>query len=105
MRNNWLIYTIFLFAVLSSCAASLTSLRSSNMNKIELGMSKEQVSDILGKTYTIAEKYMEAKDEIEVISYRNFPHDDEFYLFKFKNDKLERWYRELQPKYDRPSDK
>ena len=52
------------------------------MNKIELGMSKKQVSDIPGKTYTIAEKYTEAKDEIEVISYRNFPQDDEFYLFK-----------------------
>jgi hypothetical protein len=33
------------------------------MNKIELGMSKKQVSDIPGKTYTIAEKYIEAKDE------------------------------------------
>ncbi len=74
------------------------------MNKIELGMSKKQVSDIPGKTYTIAEKYTEAKDEIEVISYRNFPQDDEFYLFKFKNDKFERWFRELQPKYDRSSD-
>ncbi len=62
-------------------------------------MSKEQVSGVLGKSYTIAEKYMEAKDTIEVISYRNFPYDNEMYLFKFKNNKLEKWYRELEVQY------
>ena len=68
------------------------------MEKIQLNMSKSQVSDILGSSYTITEKRVEATDTIEVISYRNFPYEEEFYLFRFKNNKLEKWYREFQIK-------
>lgn len=71
---------------------------SSNMNKLELGMSKEQVTEILGSDYTIAEKRLEDNNEIEVLSYRDFYKNDEFYLFVFKNKKLDKWYRELFPK-------
>lgn len=68
------------------------------MNKLELGMSKEQVTDILGSDYTIAEKRFEGSNEIEVLSYRDHYENDEFYLFVFKNKKLEKWYRELYSK-------
>ncbi len=67
------------------------------MEALELGMSKEQVTEILGNAYTIAEKRMEDGVPVEILSYRNFPHDDEFYLFVFKNNELEEWYRELLP--------
>lgn len=72
------------------------------MNKLELGMSKKQVTEILGTGYTIAEKRIENTIEVEIISYRDFYHDDEFYMFLFTNDKLEKWYRELLPKYETP---
>jgi hypothetical protein len=68
------------------------------MNKLELGMSKVQVTNILGSAYTIAEKRIEDNNKIEVLSYRDFYKDDEFYMFVFKNDKLEKWYRELLPR-------
>ncbi|WP_159431422.1 hypothetical protein [Wenyingzhuangia marina] len=55
-------------------------------------MSKEQVTDILGSDYTIAEKRFEGSNEIEVLSYRDHYENDEFYLFVFKNKKLEKWY-------------
>lgn len=68
------------------------------MNQLELGMSKEQVTQILGNEYTIAEKRLQDSNEIEVLSYRDSYNNDEFYLFLFKNQKLEKWYRELLPK-------
>jgi len=71
---------------------------SEKMNRLELGMSKEQVTQILGIGYTIAEKRIQDSNEIEVLSYRDFYKDDELYMFLFKNKKLEKWYRELLPK-------
>lgn len=71
---------------------------SRQMEKLALGMSKNEVTNILGLDYTIAEKRIEENNEITVLSYRNFYKQDEFYMFVFKNDKLEKWYRVLQPK-------
>jgi uncharacterized protein YcfL len=85
--------------LLSSCAAFQAAIMtSSKMNKLELGMSKEEVTKILGSDYTIAEKRMEENNKIEVLSYRSYYKDDEFYMFVFRNNKLEKWYRELLPK-------
>lgn len=99
MKIQTLLYSI-LFLILTSCsAANISRLRKSNMELLELGMSKVQVSNILGTAYTIAEKKIEAKDTIEVLSYRNFPYDDELYLFRFKNNQLESWHREFTPTF------
>lgn len=68
---------------------------STKMNALELGMSKEEVTQILGDDYTIAEKRLEGPIEIEVLSYRDHFENDEFYLFVFRNKKLDKWYREL----------
>jgi Tfp pilus assembly protein PilF len=94
------IFILFAFVlILSSCSAFQAAIMtSSKMNKLELGMSKEQVTKILGSDYTIAEKRIEDSNRIEVLSYRSYYKDDEFYMFVFKNDKLEKWYRELVPK-------
>ena len=89
------IITFYLF----SCSSAVR-MTSSNMNKLALGMSKNKVTNILGTGYTIAEKRIENGVEIEILSYRNFYEDDEFYMFLFANDQLERWYRELLPKYE-----
>ena len=70
------------------------------MNQLELGMSKEEVTKILGNEYTIAEKRMEAGNQVEILSYRNFPETDEFYQFVFVNNSLDNWYRELMPRYE-----
>lgn len=70
------------------------------MEKLELGMSKQQLTAILGRTYTIAEKRMEEGNLIEVLSYRNYPNDRELYLFVFANNELQEWYREIVPVYE-----
>ncbi len=96
-----LIYACLSLLLLTSCSPNFFStLRSSNMNKLELGMSKDQVTEVLGNSYTIAEKRVENGSVIEVLSYRNSPDDDEFYLFVLRNNKLEEWYRELLPQFE-----
>jgi hypothetical protein len=98
MKRSKIIISAFLL-LLSSCASfSVAFMTSSNMNHLELGMSKKQVTDILGSVYTIAEKRIEDNNKIEVLSYRDYYKNDEFYMFVLKNDKLEKWYRILQPK-------
>ena len=71
------------------------------MDQLALGMSKNEVTNILGTGYTIAEKRMENGVEIEVLSYRDFYEDDEFYMFLFEDNQLKKWYRELLPNYEK----
>ena len=98
-KFNVFILAAFIIVMLSSCASlSVAHMTSTNMNKLELGMSKEQITQILGNDYTIAEKRIEDDKKIEVLSYREFQNNDEFYMFLFKNDKLEKWYREFKEK-------
>lgn len=92
------IFTISALTLLLSSCISLSHLNSQEMNKIELGMTKDVVTNILGPNYTIAEKRMEDKTKIEILSYRDFYRSDEFYMFEFKNDKLEKWHQVLQSK-------
>lgn len=96
-----ILITVFLGAILSSCSPALLSQMSGNkMDKLELGMSKEQLTAILGRGYAISEKRMEEGNLIEVLSYRNYPQEREFYLFVFTNNELKEWYRELEPVYE-----
>ena len=98
-KSKIYILSAFIILILSSCATVSVAIRiSHNMNKLELGTSKEQVTKILGSDYTVAEKRIEDGKTIEVLSYRDFYNNDEFYMFVFKNDKLEEWYRKLLPR-------
>lgn len=99
MKTKNLLLYFFTVLFLTACS-SVARMTSSNMNKLELGMSKKEVTTILGTGYTIAEKRIENGIEIEILSYRDFYKDDEFYMFLFANNKLEKWYRELLPKYE-----
>ena len=97
-RSKFYILTAFVILAFSSCATfGVATLASCNMNQLELRMSKEQVTKILGGDYTIAEKRIEDNNKIEALSYRNYPNNEEFYMFVFKNEKLEKWYRKLLP--------
>ncbi|MBD3628596.1 hypothetical protein [Cyclobacterium sp.] len=105
MIKSQLFFAFLFLMVLSSCSPHLfASLRSNNMNQLELGMSRDQVTGILGNNYTIAEKRLEGGVPLEVLSYRNFPNDDEFYLFVFRGNELEKWYRELVPNFESRKD-
>lgn len=67
---------------------------SESMNKLKLGMSVNEVTNILGTNYKISENKIEEGKEMKTISYRNA---NEFYQFKFENGILKEWNRELVP--------
>ena len=91
---------LFIIVLITTACSSVVNMTSEKMNKLELGMSKQQVTEILGRNYTIAEKKIENGVQVEVLSYRDFYKDDEFYMFIFKNNTLERWHRELALKQE-----
>ncbi len=91
---------LFILVLITTGCSSLANMTSEKMNKLELGMSKQQITEILGNNYTIAEKKIENGVQVEVLSYRDFYKDDEFYMFIFKNNTLEKWYRELALKQE-----
>lgn len=96
---------LFILVLITTACSSLANMTSEKMNKLELGMSKQQVTEILGSNYTIAEKKIENGVQVEVLSYRDFYKDDEFYMFTFKNNTLEKWHRELALKQEVVKDK
>ena len=96
---------LFILVLITNGCSSLANMTSEKMNKLELGMSKQQVTEILGSNYTIAEKKIENGVQVEVLSYRDFYKDDEFYMFTFKNNTLEKWHRELALKQEVVKDK
>ena len=79
---------LFIIVLITTACSSVVNMTSEKMNKLELGMSKQQVTEILGSNYTIAEKKIENGVQVEVLSYRDFYKDDEFYMFIFKNNTL-----------------
>ena len=91
---------LFIIVLITTACSSVVNMTSEKMNKLELGMSKQQVTEILGRNYTIAEKKIENGVQVEVLSYRDFYKDDEFYMFTFKNNTLEKWHRELALKQE-----
>ena len=96
---------LFILVLITTACSSVVNMTSEKMNKLELGMSKQQVTEILGSNYTIAEKKIENGVQVEVLSYRDFYKDDEFYMFTFKNNTLEKWHRELALKQEVVKDK
>ena len=96
---------LFIIVLITTACSSVVNMTSEKMNKLELGMAKQQVTEILGSNYTIAEKKIENGVQVEVLSYRDFYKDDEFYMFTFKNNTLEKWHRELALKQEVVKDK
>lgn len=87
MRN--LITILFLVLLFSSCGASSTMINAdSNMRKVKIGMSKEQVIEIVGKHYEV----IAAAKGRETIGYR--PSVDEIYMLEFEGNKLIEWHKE-----------
>ncbi|MFN3997071.1 hypothetical protein [Algoriphagus sp.] len=96
-----ILLAVILGTILYSCSPAVFSHMNGNkMDKLELGMSKQQLTAVLGRGYTIAEKRIEEGNLIEVLSYRNYPQEREIYLFVFANNSLQEWYREIVPVYE-----
>ncbi|UXD70213.1 outer membrane protein assembly factor BamE [Sphingobacterium faecium] len=69
MKKNLITIIGLLAVILSSCSGvRIATMRQSKMEQLELGMSKSQVVNILGSSYSIAQKEINNTDTIEVIS-------------------------------------
>ena len=98
MKKITVLFLSVSILLISSCAPNLYVLMTpEKMEQLELGMTQQQVINILGNKFSISDKHTENNDEYTTLSYREIIHDDEFYLFEFKNDALIRWTRELLP--------
>lgn len=96
MKKISILIAAMMVFLLSSCNLNSYAVMSGEkMNKLELGMSKAQVTSILGTGYTISEKSIENGNNIEILSYNNVYNTKEYFYFVFKNDKLERWYSKI----------
>lgn len=58
-------------------------------------MNRNEVLEILGPDYTITRKEIVDQDTIEVVYYQGYVNDQR-YLFQFKNNKLDKWEKEIQ---------
>lgn len=95
---------ILISSLLYSCSPrTLGHMNVKSMDKVELGMSKLEVTKILGEKYRISGKMIENGIEVTQVSYRPLFDPDEVYYFTFEDDKLVKWEREIIPKYYRDS--
>ena len=85
--------------MLTSCVSNyITWSTNDNIKKIGLGMSKEQVIQILGKDYIVSSSSKdERNNQIEVLAYKSAAYEE--YRLKFVNAKLTEWNREFTNKY------
>ncbi|GAB3900396.1 hypothetical protein GCM10028825_51590 [Spirosoma agri] len=85
--------------LLTACTSNYINWHTNdNIRKIGLGMSKEQVIQVLGKNYMVSSSSKdERNNQIEVLAYKSDAHEE--YRLKFINDKLTEWNREFTNKY------
>ena len=100
MKNLKYIVAFFVLMSMFSCDVLYNPvLNSDKMDNLKLGMSKEEFTKLMGKTYRVSSSYLDEKgNEITTLSFRDvYSSTTDYYLFTFKNDKLEKWDREIIP--------
>ncbi|GAB3914597.1 hypothetical protein GCM10028803_60290 [Larkinella knui] len=99
-KNLVLIYC--LGWLLTACVSNhITWNANSAMKKVTIGMSKEQVIQLVGDDYMIASSSKDDKgNHLEVLAYKSDV--DEEYKLKFINSRLMGWSREHINKYPVP---
>ena len=85
--------------LLAACVSNhITWNANANIKKIALGMSREQVIQILGNDYLVTSS---AKDErgnpVEILAYKSAVYEE--YRLKFVDAQLAEWSREFTNKY------
>lgn len=84
---------------LTGCVSNgITWSANANIKKIALGMSKEQVIQVMGNDYLVSSS---SKDDdgnnIEILVYKSDSHEE--YRLNFVNNRLTEWNREFTNKY------
>ena len=90
---------IFVALAILICSFSLSSCGTmglgTKLKKIEIGMNKEEVTNILGTNYDVVAARETPDGALEVLRYVNFTVDGYIpYIVNFLNGRLVEWYRE-----------
>jgi len=94
MKNRPILYLLFITIIFTSCASYVNSFSASkNIKKLELGMTKEEVINIMGNPYKPVSINEDNGDRNEVIGYPDSD-DDWMYMIYFTNNRLKSWQRE-----------
>lgn len=90
----------FILVIFFSCSVQQAIMKTdSNMKKIQLGMSKEEVINTMGKQYRIAgADRLNDNSIMELITYEN-AYNEEYQLW-FKNEVLMKWNRIYKYNHD-----
>ncbi|SBW07077.1 hypothetical protein [uncultured Dysgonomonas sp.] len=92
MQKKLLIITL-LIVTLVSCGSMKDAMYSEkNVRKVELGMTKEKVISIMGKSYTSAGAIQTPEGSVEIIRWDSVD-DLEKYEFHFVDKILKEWHR------------
>ncbi len=87
MKN--IIYLLLLFCIMTSCSTYHSMIRAdANMKNINLGMTKEQVISVMGKSYEI----ISSRDSMLTLGYKSG--DYGIYRLLFIDGKLKEWDKE-----------
>ena len=80
--------SVYLF---TSCGATLSNALAadSNIQKLELGMTKQEIVSIMGDTYKRLEVKQTSEGYRETLGYLDF--QDGIYRFRLLNNKLQEW--------------
>lgn len=92
MQKKLLIIAL-LFTTLMSCSSMKDVFNSEqNVRKVELGMTKEKVISIMGKSYTSAGAIQTPEGNVEIIRWDSVE-DAEKFEFHFVDKILKEWHR------------
>lgn len=84
--------TILLILAFTSCGSSSLMQKS---KAIELGMSRKEVTDIMGNGYKILAARVTPEGNLETIRYN--PILEYSYVFSFLDNRLVEWFQEIPP--------
>ncbi len=89
-----IIFALFITTILAAC--STPKIYNDALMKIELGMTQEQVTSLMGKDYTVVnQQYINNQDEVTLRYVDYFKNQ---WFFVFINNSLVKWYKETEGK-------
>ncbi|NDW10034.1 hypothetical protein [Dysgonomonas sp. 520] len=93
---NKLSFLILFLLFLTSCGATHNSMMNadSNMRKVKLDMTKQEVVAIMGETYLSVSSEKTPEGFKEVLGYRTAVQTDGIYMLSFIDNKLAEWHIE-----------
>lgn len=92
MKN--LLFTLFVVTFFSACGG--VKVYNSALKQIELGMTQEQVINLMGKDYVVSNQRFEDNHDYVTLEYTDIYKNHWF--FEFEDNYLVKWYKEVETK-------